>query len=138
MTRSLQFTSNIGCNGCSESISQKEGLSMKSKLQKAFDQEMLLAKNMYKAKDFSKCYYHLERAHILGQRHYLPHVLNHFWMFKVAVKKRDLREALGQISRMIMSVGSIFGVVPLGNTGRARISPIKPMPIPSDLQVFFE
>lgn len=111
---------------------------MKSKLQKAFEQEMSLAKNMYKTQDYSKCYYHLERAHILGQRHYLPHVLNHFWMFKVAVKKRDLRETFGQIARMIMSVGSIFGTVPLGNTGRARISPIKPMPIPSDLQAFFE
>ena len=111
---------------------------MKSKLQKAFGQEMMLAKSMYQEGHYAKSFHHLERAHILGQRNYLPHVSNHFWMFKVAVKKRDIREALGQISRMIMSVGSIIGTVPLGNTGRARISPIKPMPIPSDLQAFFD
>ncbi len=99
---------------------------------------MLLAKNMYKVRNYTECFHHLERAHILGQRNYIPHVLNHYWMYKVAVKKRDIREALGQVSRMLMSVGSIIGTVPLGNTGRARISPIKPMPIPADLQGLFE
>ena len=68
----------------------------------------------------------------------MPHVVSHYWMYKVAVKKRDIREALGQVSRMIMSVGSIIGTVPLGNTGRARISPIRPMPIAADLQSYFD
>jgi len=111
---------------------------MKSKLRTAFNQEMLLAKNMYKINDYTKCFHHLERAHILGQRNYLPHVVSHYWMYKVAVKKRDVREALGQVSRMIMSVASLIGTIPIGNTGRARISPIKPMPMPADLQAYFD
>jgi len=59
-------------------------------------------------------------------------------MYKVAIKLSDVRETTGQIARMIMSVGSLLGTVPLGNTGRARISPVKPMPIPEDLQAYFE
>ncbi|OUS24015.1 hypothetical protein A9Q99_26060 [Gammaproteobacteria bacterium 45_16_T64] len=111
---------------------------MKSTLRQAFEHEMTLARDMYEATNYSQSFAHLERAHILGQRHYITHVRNHYWMYKVALKTRDLREALGQIVRIIMSVGSLVGVVPLGNTGRARINPIKPMKIPSDLQVYFD
>ncbi len=111
---------------------------MKQKLRNAFEYEMGLARKMYGINNYPQCFEHLERAHILGQRHYITHVRNHYWMYKVAVKKRDLREAVGQIVRMILSVGSLMGTVPLGNTGRARISPIKPMNIPSDLQVYFD
>ncbi|MFT7261373.1 MAG: hypothetical protein ACI9MS_003247 [Glaciecola sp.] len=111
---------------------------MKIKLRNAFENEMILAREMYGENNFSKCFEHLERAHILGQRHYITHVRNHYWMYKVAVKNGDLRETIGQIVRIIMSVGSLVGVVPKGNTGRARISPIKPMKIPRDLQVYFD
>ncbi len=111
---------------------------MKQKLRNAFDHEMAIARKMYDTNNYAKCFEHLERAHILGQRHYVTHVQNHYWMYKVAVKKRDLREAVGQVVRMTLSVGSLVGTVPLGNTGRARISPIRPMPIPSDLQNYFD
>lgn len=111
---------------------------MKKKLRDAYNHEMQLAKSMFKKQDYAQCYYHLERGHILGQRNYIPHVLNHFWMFKVGVKQRDLREVLGQVTRMIMSIFSLISLVPKGNTGRARISPIKTMPIPSDLEDYFK
>ena len=111
---------------------------MKSKLRNAFENEMRLAREKYEENNYPQCFEHLERAHILGQRNYITHVRNHYWMYKVAVKTTDLREALGQIVRIIMSVGSLVGVVPIGNTGRARINPIKPMEIPRDLQVYFE
>jgi len=111
---------------------------MKKKLRDAYNHEMQLAKSMFKKQDYAQCYYHLERGHILGQRNYIPHVFNHYWMFKVGVKQRDFREVLGQVIRMIMSVFSLINLVPLGNTGRARISPIKPMPISSDLEDYFK
>lgn len=99
---------------------------------------MELARALFASEDYQQCYSHLERAHILGQRNYLPHVQSHYWMYKVGVKTGDVREALGQVTRMIMSIFSIINLVPLGNTGRARISPIKPMPIPADLAQYFE
>lgn len=111
---------------------------MKSTLKAAFEDEMTRARTCYSNDDYNQCFEHLERAHILGQRHYVAHVRNHYWMYKVALKKWDLREVAGQVVRMIMSVGSLVGVVPLGNNGRARVSPIKPMPIPKDLQVYFQ
>jgi hypothetical protein len=111
---------------------------MKKKLKDAFKHEMQLAKNMFDARDDVQCYFHLERAHILGQRNYLCHVFSHYWMFKVGLSQRDYREVSGQVIRMIMSIFSLINLVPLGNTGRARISPIKPMPIPADLRQYFE
>jgi len=111
---------------------------MNNKLKNAFNHEMELARASFASEDYQQCYSHLERAHILGQRNYLPHVQSHYWMYKVGVKTGDVREALGQVTRMIMSIFSIINLVPLGNTGRARISPIKPMPIPADLAQYFE
>ena len=111
---------------------------MKSRLRNQFEQEMRKARELYEIENYSQSYFHLERAHILGQRHYIPHVRSHYWMYKVAIKLCDFREIIGQVARMIMSAASLLGTVPLGNTGRARISPIKPMPIPEDLQAYFE
>ncbi len=116
---------------------------MKKTLRAAFDSEMNNAKDHYFQREYARCYYHLERAHIIGQRHYIPHVISHFWMYKVGIKQRDLREITGQVIRIIMSVASLANsplltTVPIGNTGRARVSPIKPMPIPNDLIAYFE
>jgi hypothetical protein len=116
---------------------------MKKVLRDAFKVEMGIAKKMYVQKNYAECYHHLERAHILGQRNYLTHVVSHFWMCKVGFKQRDTREVTGQIVRMIMSIFSLldspaFHTVPVGNTGRARVSPIKPMPVPADLAEYFK
>jgi len=111
---------------------------MKTKLRQAYNHEMQKAKLMFDEQDYAQCYYHLERGHILGQRNYIPHVVNHYWMLKVGLKQSDFREAAGQVIRMIMSIFSLINLVPLGNTGRARISPFKVMPIPSDLQDYFK
>lgn len=111
---------------------------MKSRLRNQFEYEMRKARDLYEVENYTQSYFHLERAHILGQRNYIPHVRSHYWMYKVAIKLSDVRETIGQVARIIMSVGSLVGTVPLGNTGRARISPVKPMPIPEDLQAYFE
>lgn len=109
---------------------------MTPQLRVAFENEMLLAQQHYQVNDFAACFHHLERAHILGQRHYLPHLRSHYWMFKAGLRSRDLREVLGQIPRLIASVGSLFGIVPVGNTGRANVSALQPMPIPADLRIY--
>lgn len=108
---------------------------MKAKLRIAFENEMLLAQQHYAGSNFTACFHRLERAHILGQRHYLPHLRSHYWMFKAGLGSRDLREVLGQIPRMIASFGSLLGIVPVGNTGRARVPALRPMPVPADLQI---
>ena len=111
---------------------------MRDELRAAFESEMGRAKQDYIARDFAACFGHLERAHILGQRHYGPHVRSHWWMLKAGWKIADRREVRGQILRIIGSIASLFGRLPLGNTGRANVSAIQPMPIPEDLAIFFD
>jgi hypothetical protein len=78
--------------------------------------------------------HHLSRAHILGQRHTAAHVHVHWLMFKAGLAARDLREVAGQVTRMIAA--GLFSRlwVPVGNTGLASVSALRPMPIPDDLR----
>lgn len=111
---------------------------MTAKLRTAFNEEMQQARSRYYQGQFQQSFHHLERAHVLGQRHYVPHVINHYWMLKVGCRRRDVREVLGQLLRILGSVGSLIGWVPIGNTGGANVSAIKPMTIPQDLASFFD
>lgn len=111
---------------------------MTPKLRAAFEQEMQQAKSLYQAANYSQCFHYLERAHILGQRFYIPHVINHYWMLKTGFRQQNIGEVLGQVLRIIGSAGSLIGWIPIGNTGGSNVSPIKPMPIPADLAHFFD
>ena len=110
---------------------------MRTELRVAYEAEMAEAKRLYKNKRYEDCLSRLERAHILGQRNYIPHVASHYWMLKAGWRSSDWQEVRGQIVRIVGSAGSLVGAVPLGNTGRANVSPIKPMPIPNDLARYF-
>lgn len=110
---------------------------MEDALRAEFESEMSRAEQAYRARDFESCFGHLERAHVLGQRHYWPHLRSHWWMLKAGWQIGDRREVRGQIMRIIGSVGSLVGLVPLGNIGRAHVSALRPMPIPEDLAIFF-
>ncbi|MGB0937060.1 MAG: DUF3703 domain-containing protein [Colwellia sp.] len=107
---------------------------MDVKLKEAFNIEITKAKQSYFTQDYSQSFYHLERAHILGQSFVIPHATTHWWMLKIGIKTKCYREISGQIMRIIASI--IFSKiwVPLGNPGGANVSPIKPMPIPNDLK----
>ncbi|WP_280263313.1 DUF3703 domain-containing protein [Nocardia abscessus] len=77
---------------------------------------------------------HLERAHILSQPDPWLHTRNHAAMFVLAVRRRDRREALGQVVRIIVAApGSLSGRYPEGNTGRATVGLRQPMPTPPEL-----
>ena len=80
----------------------------------------------------------LERAHILGQLRFFDHIVSHVWMLKVALQEQDGREIFGQVLRLGATIpGHLFGWLPIGNTGGANVSPLKPMPIPPDLVPYF-
>ncbi|MGW4961697.1 DUF3703 domain-containing protein [Nonomuraea sp. NPDC004186] len=42
---------------------------------------------------------HLERAHVISQPWPWPHTANHVATFVLAVRRRDRREAIGQVTR---------------------------------------
>ncbi|NQZ23251.1 MAG: DUF3703 domain-containing protein [Colwellia sp.] len=106
---------------------------MRPKLKKAYCFEMKEAIRFYKLNEFDSAFYHLERAHILGQRSIIPHTKSHWWMLKVAFKRHDFKEVIGQVTRIIASVLFSKIWVPTGNTGGANVNPLKPMPVPEDL-----
>lgn len=77
---------------------------------------------------------HLERAHILSQPWPWPHTLAHWQMLRLAISRRDRREAVGQVIRLLVAApGSITGRYPHGNTGRASLGLTQPLPMPEDL-----
>lgn len=88
---------------------------------------------------FQECWYHYERAHILGQRWPLQHSYVHWQMLKFAYRIKSKKEVSGQILRLVFGgVKSFVGTVPLGNTGGSDVPPMKTMEIPKDLQAIID
>ena len=78
---------------------------------------------------------HLERAHVLGQSITALHVRVHWEMLRWGLRHRKPREVTSQLLRIAgAATMTALGWVPRGNTGGANVSPIRPMPIASDLQ----
>ncbi len=107
---------------------------MNPELRAAFRESLKSAKSHYSDRNYEAAFASLETAHILGQQFLLPHIVVHVWMMRVGAARRDRREVIGQITRLIATVpGFILGWVPLGNTGGANVSALKPMPVPYEL-----
>lgn len=89
--------------------------------------------------DAGNAFAHLERAHVLGQASTREHVRVHWQMLTWAWRQRDAREFFGQIYRLIGAATKTFiGMVPMGNTGGANVSPVKPMPVDPELASIIE
>ena len=107
----------------------------RSRIRPLVDTELAQARQMRVAKNYSAEFHHLERAHIIGQASTIEHVRVHALMFAWALRQRKASEVMGQILRIIgAATKTIFGLVPIGNTGGSNVSPFKPMPIPTDLK----
>ena len=99
--------------------------------------EVSLARLTLACGAYSVCFPHLERAHIVSQQMTGRHVYVHWLMLVAGFRRGDYREVLGQIPRMVASLLFSRLWVPRGNTGRARVSALQPMPIPADLRHLF-
>ncbi|TGN13346.1 DUF3703 domain-containing protein [Leptospira ilyithenensis] len=107
-------------------------------IKEAFEKEMKTAKEFYFAKKWNEAFLHLEKAHVLGQRDAIPHTINHWWMLKVGIGKKDGKEILGQVARLLAAgIGSLLGRAPIGNTGGANIGIMTPLPISDDVAQIF-
>jgi len=111
---------------------------MSDRLKLAFETEMQCGQALMAYGDFGGAFQHFERAHVLSQRHTVPHVRTHLAMLRVGWINRDAREISGQISRMFAALLFSRLWVPVGNTGGANVSAFKPMPIPSDLAALLD
>ncbi|KAB1155379.1 DUF3703 domain-containing protein [Tenacibaculum aiptasiae] len=109
----------------------------KTQRRQEFYRQLTLSKKALKNKSFKVSFYHLENAHILGQKHLFRHTLSHYKMLIFGIKTKNLKEILGQFTRIIASIFFTNIWVPKGNTGGTNISPIKPIPIRKELQKYF-
>ena len=75
---------------------------MPNRLKPFFREELKIAHNYFLNTDFRTSWYHLERAHILGQPYPYHHTLVHWRMLLFGIKIKDLREIIGQIPRLIV------------------------------------
>ncbi len=107
---------------------------MHAALRHTYEREMTAAMEHYAGNRLDKAFYHLERAHILGQSFTGPHARAHWGMLKVGWKRRDSREITGQLARIVGSLLFTWFWVPAGNTGGAHVPPFKSMPIPEEFQ----
>lgn len=88
--------------------------------------------------DANKIWYRLERAHILCQRSAVGHFLIHVIMFVFAAHRREFREVVGQVPRVLLAIpSSLFNFAPRGNSGRTKMGLFSKGVIPSDLIQFF-
>jgi hypothetical protein len=104
-------------------------------LRAAWATERTAARNARRRGDDAAEWHHLERAHILSQPMAVAHVRTHIAMLGAGMRRRDRAEVLGQIVRIVVAApGSWTGRYPVGNTGGADVSALRPMPMPADLQ----
>jgi hypothetical protein len=108
---------------------------MNERLGQAFSQELTAARRAECEGDLARAWRALERAHVLSQAYAGPHLRVHARMFAFAWRRRDLRELLGQLPRLLLAApGSWTGRAPRGNTGGADVGIFTPMQIPADLE----
>lgn len=105
---------------------------MHAEQRQAYDREMRAAAEHYCGNNLDRAFYHLERAHILGQSFAFAHAKAHWWMLKVGWKRRDSIEVRGQIVRIIGALLFSRIWVPLGNTDGAHVHPFRSMPVPKE------
>ena len=105
----------------------------------AFEAAMAEAARHRSAGDAKGAFEALERAHVLGQLDFVPHLRVHWQMLRAGWVVGDRREVAGQLMRIaLVPVGHLVGRLPVGNTGGSNVSAFKPMAIPPDLERLIE
>ncbi len=99
-----------------------------------YEEELSRARKALESGNIEVCFGHLERAHVLSQRMTSRHTHVHWLMLVAGWSRGDWREVIGQVTRMLAPILFSRLWVPRGNSGRARVSAFKPMPVPDDLR----
>lgn len=112
---------------------------MPKPLKKYYNLELNKYQENLKKGDFQISWWHLERAHVIGQAYPIEHTYAHWEMLKFGIKIKSTKEILGQIPRLLVGgVKSFVGKIPVGNTGGANIPPLKSFPISDDILAMFK
>ena len=108
---------------------------MKAALQLAIEASLSAGRASHAGQRIHDAFQWLERAHILTQRQPVRHARSHWLMLVLGWQIGDYREVAGQLPRIVAALLFSKIWVPIGNTGRSRISAFRPMPVPEELQI---
>jgi hypothetical protein len=103
-------------------------------LAEAIDAEFREATRKSRADDALHAFTHLERAHVLGQKHTIVHVRAHWAMLHYARQYGGAKDVVGQIGRLVGATLFTWLWVPDGNTGGTNIGAFEKLPIPQELR----
>jgi hypothetical protein len=107
---------------------------MTTEIRDTINADMVDARKARKEGQWDVCWSLLEDAHVVSQPWAWPHIRVHAAMLVAGWRARDSREVRGQMLRLLVGgPASVVGRYPTGNTGRARVSAIQPMPIRAEL-----
>ena len=95
---------------------------MHPQLREALNQELARAAESSGRGAHAEAFIHLERAHVLSQRHAWAHAGVHVRMLRWGFSARRPGEVLGQLPRMLAALLFSRIWVPAGNTGGANVS----------------
>ncbi|WP_108213687.1 DUF3703 domain-containing protein [Pontibacter mucosus] len=113
--------------------------SMPTPLRAYYRQELTSYRTLWQQGLAAEAWRHLERAHILGQPYPIEHTAVHWYMLLFGFKTKNAKEIVGQFPRLLVGgVKSWAGMIPVGNTGGANVPPLRPMPIPDELQLIIQ
>lgn len=102
-------------------------------LHEAFEASMAAGEAALQAGEMANAYAAFERAHVLGQPLTGRHLRAHLGFLRWALRQRDLRELFGQLTRIVAALLFTRIWLPTGNTGGARVSAFRPMPVSDEL-----
>lgn len=111
---------------------------MRVELRSAIDEAFAWAQANLRIRRSAEALGWLERAHILTQRRPWLHARSHWLMLRAGWQVGDVREVLGQVPRILAALLFSRIWVPIGNTGRARVSAFQPMPMSEELRRLLE
>ena len=109
-----------------------------STLASAFERELQVGYAGLVAGNADLAYSAFERAHVLGQSRTWWHVRSHVAFLRWALRRGDRRELLGQLFRIPGAATCTWLWTPRGNTGGARVSAFRKMPIPAQLAALLQ
>jgi len=99
-------------------------------LKPLFNNEIERYRQAFKADQLHQAWEHLEKAHVIGQRYPFAHTLVHWKMLKFGWRLGCRKEILTQCKRLVFcGFKSLFGNIPLGNTGGSDVSSIMTFPV---------
>lgn len=104
-----------------------------------YEIELIAYRSARTRKDLKAVWFHLERAHIIGQRYPYQHCITHWEMLRIGIWQKKGTEIVGQIIRLLLSAPfSFINYVPVGNPGSTRIRLTQTHELPVDIEKIFD